>query len=342
VIRVIIADRSRALRKRIACALAPDPEFHISGEAATTDDAIAMVKGQAPVVVIAGASLWTEQGSDIVRQIATQAPTPTVLVVWGNTGQIMPVAGPAGMPVVVELSPSERDTGKAPADRRLQSVVKALSQVTAGRRAINPPLSRTSCSKPSSPVSARPQVVAIAASTGGPVALRQLLAGLPKSFKLPLMVVQHMTHGFIDGLAASLSAECHLPVKTAVQGEPLLAGTVYIGPDDYHLGVASSGRVALSRTQPIGGFRPSATHLFQSVAEAFGPSSIAVIMTGMGQDGLEGLRAVRSRGGRVVAQDRASSVVFGMANVAVEAELVDIVLPLAGIAPWLAAEVDQK
>jgi two-component system chemotaxis response regulator CheB len=125
------------------------------------------------------------------------------------------------------------------------------------------------------------------------------------------------------------------PVRVAKDGEPLRPATVYVAPDDHHLGVADRATIAVSRTAPINGFRPSATFLFDSVARAFGNAVAAVILTGVGDDGVAGLRTVRTTGGRVIAQDEQTSIVFGMPGAAVAAGLPEVTLPLGAIAPRL-------
>jgi two-component system chemotaxis response regulator CheB len=179
--------------------------------------------------------------------------------------------------------------------------------------------------------------VAIAASTGGPTALQGLLANLSGGFVLPILVVQHITPGFTPGLAAWLNSLSPLRVKVAEHGEHLAPHTVYLAPDERHLGVSNWGAVTLVEAPPISGFRPSGTFLFESVARAFGASALAVILTGMGTDGVEGLRALRQAGGRIIAQDEKTSVVFGMPGAAIVAGLADAVLPLGAIAAHLAA-----
>jgi two-component system chemotaxis response regulator CheB len=179
--------------------------------------------------------------------------------------------------------------------------------------------------------------VAIAASTGGPAALQRVLWALPASFPAPILLVQHIAPGFIGSLAASLGAGCALEVKVAVHGEPLLPQRVYVAPDGKHLGVCDRARILLLEAEPVGGFLPSATILFESVARVFGPSSLHVILTGMGRDGVAGLAVARALGGKVLAQDQASSVVFGMPGEAVHAGVVDEVVPLASMAAQLVA-----
>jgi two-component system chemotaxis response regulator CheB len=191
--------------------------------------------------------------------------------------------------------------------------------------------------QPAAPASAAPppratarqkaRVVAIAASTGGPPALSRIFSELPAGFRAPILVVQHIAEGFAAGLAQWLGAGSPLAVKVAGQGEPLQPGHVYLAPDGRHLGVAGE-RVELSDAPPIDGFRPSGTYLFESVAKAYGPAALGLILTGMGRDGLAGLHALRAAGGAVVAQDKESSVIFGMNGEAVLAGVTDEVLPL--------------
>ena len=162
-----------------------------------------------------------------------------------------------------------------------------------------------------------------------------ILSRLPTDFPAPILLVQHIAAGFISGFTTWLNTVCSLQVKVAEGGETLSARTVYVAPDNRHLGLSSNWTIQLSSAPPIGGFRPSATFLFQSVAQIGGRSVVAVILTGMGRDGVDGLSSVRSRGGLVIAQDEASSVVFGMPAAAVAAEQVDTVLSLSSIASRL-------
>jgi two-component system chemotaxis response regulator CheB len=147
--------------------------------------------------------------------------------------------------------------------------------------------------------------------------------------------VQHIAHGFIGGLAEWLNASCDLRVKVAEAPEPLREHSVYLAPDDRHLGVGRSGCIELSDGPPISGFRPSATYLFQSAARALGPGIIAVVLTGMGNDGVAGLAAIKSAGGMVIAQDQETSVVYGMPGEAVATGAVDLVVPVDEVGPQL-------
>jgi two-component system chemotaxis response regulator CheB len=181
-----------------------------------------------------------------------------------------------------------------------------------------------------------PRVIGVGASTGGPPALARILGALPASFPVPLLVVQHIAAGFEDGLVHWLGAVSPLSVKVAEDREPLRPGTVYLAPADRHLG-AAAGQIRLSAEPPVHGFRPSATALFATLAREYGAAAGGVVLTGMGEDGAAGLRALRERGGWTAAQGPASSVVYGMPRAAVERGGAERTLELDEVAPALLA-----
>jgi two-component system chemotaxis response regulator CheB len=161
--------------------------------------------------------------------------------------------------------------------------------------------------------------------------LAALLPRLPKAFPAPVLVVQHMSAGFTATLAARLDKECENRVKEAEQDEVLEAGSIYLAPGDWHMEVRRVGaqvKVALDQRPPILGVRPSVDLLFQSVAEAYGPKALGVVLTGMGRDGAKGLKAMKAKNARTLAQDEASCVVYGMPRAAVAAGAVDQVKSL--------------
>jgi two-component system, chemotaxis family, protein-glutamate methylesterase/glutaminase len=183
---------------------------------------------------------------------------------------------------------------------------------------------------------ARPRVVAIGASTGGPQALQVILTALPADFPLPVLVVQHIAPGFESGLIDWLRPQCAVPVELAVAGRTLSRPGILFAPSGHHLGVRM-GTVELASEPPIAGHRPSATMLFQAVAREYGAAAVGVLLTGMGDDGAAGLRDLKRRGGTTIAQDEVSSVVFGMPAAAIAMGVVDRVLPPTAIAPLLVA-----
>jgi two-component system chemotaxis response regulator CheB len=188
-----------------------------------------------------------------------------------------------------------------------------------------------------SPVQARPQpedlkIVAIAASTGGPKALSRILRSLPAGYGAGVLLVQHISSGFTDGLADWLNSESQIAVRTAERGDRVEPGVALVAPDDFHMLVVDGGHIRLNRGLPIGGHRPAATVLLTSVAQIYGKNSVGVILTGMGADGAVGIAEIKQAGGKTIAQDGQSCVVFGMPKVAIEMGVVDRVLPVERIA----------
>jgi two-component system chemotaxis response regulator CheB len=171
----------------------------------------------------------------------------------------------------------------------------------------------------------------VGTSTGGPPALRAILGELPAIFPVPVVVVQHISKGFSKGLARWLNETVALRVKLAENNEPLLPGTVYVAPDEVHLQVRRERRVALSSENPLSGHRPSVSALFNSVAKHYGAGAVGVLLTGMGRDGADGLYAMKQEGGYTIAQDEATSIVFGMPKEAIALEAAEEVLPLQSI-----------
>ncbi|HEX4936190.1 MAG TPA: chemotaxis-specific protein-glutamate methyltransferase CheB [Gemmatimonadaceae bacterium] len=185
-----------------------------------------------------------------------------------------------------------------------------------------------------------PKVVAIACSTGGPNALAELLGGLPADFSLPILVTQHMPPVFSTLLAERLQRDSGRPCMEATDGMLVATGHVYVAPGDWHMLVrADAGEpvIRLERTPPENFCRPSADPMLRSIAEVYGAATVAVVLTGMGEDGLRGCTSVVACGGRVLAQDEASSVVWGMPAAIVRAGLAHAVLPLADIAGTIAS-----
>jgi len=191
------------------------------------------------------------------------------------------------------------------------------------------------------PVLKRPQALVIASSTGGPPALRQILIDLGAGWRAPILIAQHMPATFTRSLAEMLDKVTPMTVKEAAAGEALRPGAIYVAPGDWHFRVrrGASGAIlaALDKSDPINWCRPSADPLFASAAEVWGPGVLGLVLTGMGHDGRDGAQALKTAGAHVIAQDEASSVVWGMPGAVVEAGLADEVLPLRQIGGRLAS-----
>jgi two-component system chemotaxis response regulator CheB len=176
------------------------------------------------------------------------------------------------------------------------------------------------------------KIVAIVASTGGPQALLEILKRLPEDFPCGIVIVQHITNGFLGGLVGWLAKECKVKVKIGEDSEEIRPGVAYIAPDNFQMRVEEGGKIRLSNEPAFGGHKPSGDVLLESVARAYGKGGVAAILTGMGRDGAMGMKAVKQLHGKTIAQNERSCVVFGMPQAAVEMNVIDKVLPLERIA----------
>lgn len=332
-IRVLIAEDSSTVRELLVALLSADPEIQIVGAAKNGREAIEMTKRQRPDVVAMDAHMPEVDGFEATKQIMIETPTPIVIVSGSMDVRNVSIsmnALRAGALALLAKPPGVNASNFQEVLAHLTATIKAMAGVKVVRHwQLRAPSLSTHAATPLKP--AHVCVIAIVASTGGPAALARILGDLPAQFPVPILIVQHISSGFVDGLVAWLNTVCSLNVKVARNGDPLMASTVYLAGDGAHLGVGADFKIKLDHAGPIGGFRPSATHLFRSVATVFGASSVALLLTGMGQDGVDGLRDVRVSGGGVLAQDEASSIVFGIPGIAIAQGLVDEVLPLKSI-----------
>lgn len=341
-IRVLVVEDSATAREALLAVLGTDPVIDVVGTASNGAEAVALTRHLRPDIVTLDIHMPVLDGYEATRRIMVEAPTPILIV--SSSADVRDAetslnALRAGALGLCE-KPSLADGEAAAAERsRFLDLVRALSDVKVVRRtgglASNATAPRATApggrAVAAVPSPERAGIVALAASTGGPAALARLVAALPPDLPVPLLAVQHNTRGFMPALAGWLNGAGDIHVRVAVQGEPLVAGHLILAPDDKHLGVDARRRVALADTAPIDGFRPSATHLFASVAHAYGPRALAVMLTGMGSDGVDGLRRVRAARGRILAQDETSAVVYGMPRAAVAAGVVDEVVPLGDL-----------
>jgi two-component system chemotaxis response regulator CheB len=340
-IRVLVADDSPTARALLVAILTSDPDIEVVGEARDGVEAVEKTQALRPDVVTMDLRMPRLDGFEATKEIMITAPTRIVIITASAlAGEVEGSmhALKAGALTVLPKPAGPQDPDFEVSARQLLSTIKAMSQVKVVRHwrpTSGPGPAPAAAGRAPPGPQVRSRVVVLATSTGGPAALHRLLSALPADFPVPLLAVQHITAGFITGLADWLNKSSELRVKVAEDGEPLVPGTVYFAPDDRHLGISPQGAVALACTPPVGGFRPSGTSLFEAAARVYGAAAVAVILTGMGDDGVAGLRAVRRAGGRILAQDEQSSVVFGMPAAAAAEGLADQVLPLEEIAPRL-------
>jgi two-component system, chemotaxis family, protein-glutamate methylesterase/glutaminase len=331
-IRVLLADDSATARQLLRAVLELDGDIEVIAEAHDGGAAVELTQQLRPDLVVMDVHMPVADGLAATKEIMMREPTPILIVsaVTHRDVDLSLSATQAGALMALPKPENPASPRFEDAARELRAMVRAMAQVMVVRR--------WSSSGPAQGVVVRPrraaepgELVAIAASTGGPAALRRILMELPRTFPAPILLVQHIPRDFTAGFADWLGGCCALNVKLAVEGEPLRAGVVYVAPDDAHLTVSPDRRVRLSTAPPLGRFRPSATCLFESAGRVFGPRMVAVVLTGMGTDGAAGLEAARAAGAYVIVQDEASSVVYGMAQEAVRRGVADAIVALEQI-----------
>jgi two-component system chemotaxis response regulator CheB len=346
-IRLLIIDDSATARELLEAIFAADREIRVVGLAKNGKEGVQLAKELKPDVITMDIEMPVMNGFQATKKIMTECPTPTVIVSASTAIHEQETAMKAMQAgaLTLLLKPFGPKAPEHPRQaRELVATVKAMADVKVVRHYHRESIpSRIKVSEPPSILrGGSDSVVAIASSTGGPPALVRVLSRLPANFPAPILIVQHIAQGFTEGLVSYLNSVVPLHVKLANACESLKPATIYIAPEDRHLGVAMDGTISISSQLPIDGFRPSATFLFESVASVIGPKAVGVIMTGMGSDGVAGLAKLRAAGGRVIAQDEETCVVFGMPAAAIEAGVVDRVIPLDSIALEISSSIGAR
>ena len=355
-IRVLIVDDSVVTRRLTKHALAEDRELEVVGTASSGAIALQRIPQFTPDVLTLDIEIPETDGLETLRRIRQEFPHVRVIMFStlterGATVTLqalklgaddylakVPNEGPPDRSMTrlrEELIPKIKQFFHLP--RQQSSIVKPEAKgiprlafpSSALRSTANTPL-------PLSGVKVRPKVVVIGVSTGGPAALGEILPDVPAGFPLPILLVQHMPPLFTRLLAERLSSICRIPVAEAVQGAPVEPGKIVIAPGNFHLKVIAKNGGAwlnLDQSPQQNSCRPSVDVLFTSIADVYGGAIVAAILTGMGHDGLRGAEMIRAQGGSVLAQDEASSVVWGMPGAVVRAGFADCVLPLNEVVP---------
>ena len=340
-VRVLVVDDSALMRKLIPQILERDDSIEVVGTAMDGSFGLKKIEDLKPQVVTLDLEMPGMNGIDMLKQIMRKLfPVPVIVVSSHSTegaSITMKALGLGAFDFVAK--PKDVSTRMPEIAAELIAKIKAASE---SKRVTVKPLSsgQQSGKAPLATAQAPSRVVAIGVSTGGPNALQYVFSQLPADFPGTILVVQHMPENFTEMFARRLDECCALRVKEAQSGDLLLPGRVLICPGSRHLKAKRLplGNVALLSDEPrIRGHRPSADVLFRSVAEEFGPQALAVIMTGMGDDGAEGLGAVRAAGGMTIAQSEESCVVYGMPKAAIERGYAIRVVGLDGMGAALQA-----
>jgi two-component system chemotaxis response regulator CheB len=334
IIRVLVVDDSVLVRSLIREILASAPEIEVVGEACNGMEAISKAALLHPDLITMDIEMPVMGGLEAIERIMREHPVP-ILVVTAQTGVRTAFSAVSkGALEVIEKPDISLEKGK-----ELIKKIRILATVDSG--ALQAAKSGTtsaanirlphSCSVSTTTTTTTTKIVAIASSTGGPQALHNLLSQLPADFSCPIVIAQHIADGFTQGMSDWLGGATRLLVRVAQNRDQLLPGNVYINPPEFSMRIAPSMQVILTERSDQAKYRPSCDILLNSVASSCHAGSIGVILSGMGDDGAEGMRAIKNAGGRTLAQNASSSVVYGMNRIAVEGGQIDRVLSLEGI-----------
>ena len=342
--RVLVVDDSGCFRRRIIEILEADARIKVVGSAANGKEAVEQVARLKPDVVTMDIEMPVMDGITAVRHIMAATPTPVLMFssLTQEGAQATLDALEAGavdfLPKRFEDIAKDREQAKLLLRRRIHAVARQKPVVSSAPAAAPQSVVVRPLAVPVAPRRGQLPVVAIASSTGGPVALAQVLSRLPAGFRLPVLVVQHMPASFTPAFAARLDQQCAIQVKEAQDGDVVQAGRVLLAPGGRQMTLQQRNgkvQVAISDGDPTLHYRPCADITFSSVADVFGGKALAMVLTGMGADGREGARAMKKHGALIWTQDEASSVIYGMPMAVAEAGLSDQVLSLREFGPAL-------
>lgn len=340
-IKVLIVEDSLVAQEFLTYILTSDPAIQVVGIVSDGAAALAAVKEKHPDVITMDIHMPKMDGFEATRAIMESVPTPIIIVSSStSTKEVSSTfrALEAGALAVVLRPPGMGHPQHEAATRELIQTVKLMSEIKVVKR-IRPVMKVPAPTAPMAPKLKSEmgiQLIAIGASTGGPPVLQKILSGLPQDLSVPVLIVQHIASGFVEGFVEWLTGASGFPLHIAAHGEQPKPGHGYISPDGLHMGVGKGPCIVLSDQAPENGLRPSVAYLFRSVAQVLGAQAVGVLLTGMGRDGAEELKIMKDKGALTIAQDETSSIVFGMPGEAVKLGAAVYVLPPEEIARMLA------
>lgn len=335
---VLIIDDSAVVRGLVSRWIEADSRLQVAATCADGEVGVRKAAELQPDIVVLDIEMPRMDGLTALPQILKACPKAKVVMASTLTmkgGEITMRALSLGAADYAPKPEAGRVAGAEAYRKELLDKLVALSPRSAGF-APRPVAARAAAPRPVAPAR-KPSLIAIGSSTGGPQALREVIAALPRDIKVPIVITQHMPKLFTAILAEHLS-KLGLPAAEAKEGEPLRPGRIYLAPGDFHMTLRSANGVIsahIDQSPPVNFCRPAVDPLFNSCAKVAGNGVLAVVLTGMGHDGRDGARTIREAGGQVIAQDQASSVVWGMPGAVAEAGLADQILSLKDIGPEL-------
>ncbi len=329
-IRVLVVEDSPLMCEILTSMMNSDPKILVVAVANNGKEAVELVPRLKPDIITMDMDMPVMDGFEATKQIMAYYPTPILIVsssVFRMGMERVFKAISHGALDVIDKSELEIVENKKSGEA-LIAKIKFLT----GVRVLDHPLVKLQNER--AVIDLKPfrkkvsdKIVAIVASTGGPQALLKILQRFPEDFPCGIVIVQHITNGFLPGLVDWLNKECKIRVKIGEDSEEIRPGVAYIAPDNFHMKVEGDGKIGLLNEPSDCGHKPSGDVLLESVAKVYGMGSVGTILTGMGRDGVMGMKAIKQSHGKTIAQDEKSCVVFGMPNVAIEMDVVDKVSP---------------
>jgi two-component system, chemotaxis family, protein-glutamate methylesterase/glutaminase len=348
-INVFLVEDSPVVLKILENLLADSVDIRLAGTARDGIEALEKIPLAQPDVICTDLLMGKMDGLELTQQIMATSPRPILIIsqaVEGPSSEMALRLLKAGAVDIFAKPKSGLQADYQAAQAALIHKIKLLAGVKVFTKPIKPALVYPSVSSLHQPLlHGRPdayKILVIGASTGGPQTLQKLLSQLPEHFPLPVVCIQHISEGFLGGLVNWMNAECRLTVKIAQEGETLQPGKVYFAPDNQHLLLDRQGRCFYAAPTSVSGHCPSVDKTFQCVAQNYGAGTIAALLTGMGRDGATGLMEIAQAGGLTIAQDEASSIIFGMPQEAIRLGAAQQILDIHAIAPFILKSLDKK
>lgn len=351
-IKVLICDDSQVIAALLTAILDSAPDFQVLGHAINGKEAVSMTKQLKPDIITMDIRMPLMNGFEATRLIMDEHPTPIVVVsasVNASDLQITFKALEAGALSVIEKPKISSDSAYQAIHQELLDTLRVMAEIKVIHHHLHLKASTSNVQRtfthPFDTKEKHYELVAIGCSTGGPIALIQLLKKLPANFQLPIIITQHISPGFLDGLIEWLNSYSALPVLKANDGAKVESGHIYFAPDHVHLGITKKNGhlyTKLVDDPPIKGIRPSANYLFDSIVPYCGKRTIAILLTGMGDDGAAAMEAIHNAGGYTIVQDQESAIVYGMPDAALARGAVDSVVKLTDMADFIIQLAYQK
>ncbi|MBC2581455.1 chemotaxis-specific protein-glutamate methyltransferase CheB [Clostridium sp. DJ247] len=339
-IKVLIVDDSPTIRELMTYILNSDENIEVIGVANSGEEAIKFIERSKPDIITMDINMSGMNGFEATRRIMETNPVPIIVVTGLFDSQDVSKtfqAIDAGAVSVIEKPIGVADVNFQQVSQNIINMVKLMSEVKVIKRKVAHKNIQSSVLNDIRVRNTSPsiKIAVIGVSTGGPPVLQTIFSKLPENIKVPILVVQHITPGFLNGLVEWLSQTTKYPIHIAKQGEKALSGHIYFAPDGFHMEVIGNGQIFLSDNEKENGLKPSVSYLFRSVAKYYGENSIGILLTGMGKDGVEELKLLKNKGAITVAQNRETSIIYGMPGEAVKIDAATYVLSPEKIAELL-------